>query len=93
MQDSENSMLWTVFGAIIVAVSAGGASTFAIAPGRIERSMLDLLNTLLMLLQGSTLGVTVRSAQYLYPVLEAIHILGIALLVGPAFTFDLRLLG
>jgi hypothetical protein len=52
-----------------------------------------LLDTLLMLLQGSTLGETVRSGQYLYPVLEAIHILGIALLVGPAFTFDLRLLG
>jgi len=86
-------MSWTVLGAIIVAVSAGGASTCAIAPGGIERSMLDLLNSLLMLLQGSTLGETVRSGQYLYPVLEAIHILGIALLVGPAFTFDLRLLG
>lgn len=46
-----------------------------------------------MLLQGSALGDMVRNAQYLYPVLEAIHILGIALLVGPAFAFDLRLLG
>lgn len=55
--------------------------------------MADLLNTWLMLLQDSALGETVRNAQYLYPVLESIHILGIALLVGPAFTFDLRLLG
>lgn len=52
-----------------------------------------MLNSLLMLLQGSALGETVRSAPYLYPVLESIHILGIALLVGPAFTFDFRLLG
>ncbi|MCY1299513.1 hypothetical protein D9M70_490420 [compost metagenome] len=55
--------------------------------------MPDLLNAWLMLLQDSPLGETVRNAQYLYPVLESIHILGIALLVGPAFTFDLRLLG
>ena len=34
-----------------------------------------------------------RSAGYLYPVLESIHILGIGLLVGPAFSFDLRVLG
>jgi hypothetical protein len=58
-----------------------------------EGSMLDLLDSLLMLLQGSALGQTVRNAEYLYAVLEATHILGIALLVGPAFTFDLRLLG
>lgn len=55
--------------------------------------MLDLINSLLSQLQGSTLGETVRNAEYLYPALEATHILGIAFLVGPAFTFDLRLLG
>lgn len=65
----------------------------AIAPDGIERSMLDLLDPLLRLLQGSALGETVRNAGYLYPVLEATHILGIGFLVGPAFTFDLRLLG
>ena len=52
-----------------------------------------MLNSLLMLLQSSALGDLVRNAQYLYPLLEAIHILGIALLVGPVFAFDLRLLG
>ena len=55
--------------------------------------MYDFPSAWLMLLQDSALGETVRNAQYLYPVLESIHILGIALLVGPAFTFDLRLLG
>ena len=52
-----------------------------------------MLDPLLKLLQGSALGDLVRSAGYLYPVLEATHILGIALLVGPAFSFDLRVLG
>lgn len=55
--------------------------------------MPNWFNTWLMLLQNSALGETVRSAQYLYPILESIHILGIALLVGAAFSFDLRLLG
>lgn len=55
--------------------------------------MPEFLNSLLKLLQGSALGEAVRNAEYLYPLLEATHILGIALLVGPAFTFDLRLLG
>lgn len=55
--------------------------------------MPELLDTLLRLLQGSALGQTVRSAAYVYPVLEAVHILGIGLLIGPAFTFDIRLTG
>ncbi|MBD9367978.1 MULTISPECIES: DUF6644 family protein [Gammaproteobacteria] len=55
--------------------------------------MPEFLSAWLMVLQDSALGETVRNAQYLYPVLESVHILGIALLVGPAFTFDLRLLG
>lgn len=55
--------------------------------------MAELIDTLLRLLQGSALGQTVRSAAYVYPVLEALHILGIGLLIGPAFTFDLRLTG
>ena len=55
--------------------------------------MPDLLDSLLKMLQGSALGDVVRSAEHVYPVLEASHILGIALLVGPAFTFDVRILG
>lgn len=52
-----------------------------------------MFDSLMILFQGSPLGDTVRDARFLYPALEAIHILGIALLVGPAFAFDLRLLG
>jgi hypothetical protein len=51
------------------------------------------LDALLGWLQGSVLGEAVRGTPFLYPVLEASHILGIAVLIGPAFAFDLRLLG
>lgn len=34
-----------------------------------------------------------RSTPFMYATLESLHILGIAVLVGPAFAFDLRLLG
>ncbi|MCE6991361.1 DUF6644 family protein [Dyadobacter sp. CY323] len=44
-------------------------------------------------LEKSTWAVGIRQSLYLYPVLEIIHILGIVMLVGPAFLFDLRLLG
>jgi hypothetical protein len=91
VRDSGNWLVWTVFAVIVVA--AAGLYSSAIETDGIERTMLDLLNSLLMLLQGSALGETVRNAEYLYPVLEATHILGIALLVGPAFAFDVRLLG
>lgn len=70
-----------------------GDAPCVIAPAGMEWPMPELLNSLLKLLQGSALGEAVRNAELLYPVLEASHILGIALLVGPAFTFDLRLLG
>ena len=55
--------------------------------------MPELMDSLLRLLQGSALGQTVRGSAYVYPVLESIHILGIGLLIGPAFTFDMRLTG
>jgi hypothetical protein len=51
------------------------------------------LDALLSWLQGSVLGEALRGTPFLYPVLEASHILGIAVLIGPAFAFDLRLLG
>ena len=58
-----------------------------------ERDMSDFIHSLLRLLQDSELGQTVRSAAYVYPVLESVHILGIGLLIGPALTFDIRLMG
>ena len=44
-------------------------------------------------LEGGPLAEAIRGTAYLYPVLGSIHILGIALLIGPAAAFDLRLLG
>lgn len=52
-----------------------------------------MLNSALELLQTSSLGNTVRSASYLYAVLETLHVLGIGLLIGSIFSIDLRLLG
>ncbi|MFC5357977.1 DUF6644 family protein [Azospirillum himalayense] len=44
-------------------------------------------------LEQSGIGEAVRMTPALYPILESLHILGIALLVGPALAVDLRLLG
>src|SRR5688500_19551665 len=44
-------------------------------------------------LERSSIGAAVRMTPLLYPMLESLHILGIALLVGPALAVDLRLLG
>ncbi|HZA92655.1 MAG TPA: hypothetical protein VE420_08505, partial [Gemmatimonadales bacterium] len=44
-------------------------------------------------LEQSSIGEAVRMTPSLYPILESLHILGIALLVGPALAVDLRLLG
>lgn len=44
-------------------------------------------------LERSSLGEAVRTTPLVYSSLESVHILGIALLVGPALAFDLRLLG
>lgn len=44
-------------------------------------------------LEKSSCAVGIRQSLWLYPALEIIHILGIVMLVGAAFLFDLRLLG
>ncbi|MGW4624905.1 DUF6644 family protein [Streptomyces rubiginosohelvolus] len=51
------------------------------------------MDTVFSWLENTWLAETVRSTAYLYPMLESIHIIGIALLIGPAAAFDLRLLG
>lgn len=55
--------------------------------------MPEWLEQFLRALQGSPLGDAVRTTPFMYATLESLHILGIAVLVGPAFVFDLRLLG
>src|SRR3954468_20466773 len=44
-------------------------------------------------LETSSIGEAVRMTPHLYPILESLHVLGIALLVGSAVAVDLRLLG
>lgn len=44
-------------------------------------------------LENTALAMAIRQSLWLYPGLEVVHILGIVLLVGAAFMFDLRLLG
>ena len=51
------------------------------------------MNDVFSWLEDSGLAETIRGTAYLYPVLGSLHILGIALLIGPAAAFDLRLLG
>jgi hypothetical protein len=51
------------------------------------------LSEALRWLERSRLAEVVRVAPFLYPLLESLHVLGIALLVGSAILVDLRLLG
>lgn len=44
-------------------------------------------------LESTSLAVGIRQSLWLYPALEIVHIVGIVILVGAAFMFDLRLLG
>lgn len=48
---------------------------------------------LLIGLEQSALGEAVRTTPRLYPVLMALHVIGIAMLLGPALAMDLRLMG
>jgi hypothetical protein len=47
----------------------------------------------LLWIERSDVGEAVRLTPYLYPVLESLHVLGIAMLVGSAVAVDFRLLG
>ena len=44
-------------------------------------------------LEQTGVGVTVRDSTWLFPIIETIHILGIAVLVGSTSILDLRLIG
>jgi hypothetical protein len=44
-------------------------------------------------LEGSALAAALRESTWLYPTIEALHLLGVALVAGSAFAIDLRLLG
>ncbi len=51
------------------------------------------VNSWMQWLENTSLSAAIRQSLWLYPGLEIIHIIGITLLVGAAFMFDLRLLG
>jgi hypothetical protein len=44
-------------------------------------------------LHDSSIGTSIRESSYAFPILETVHVLGIALLVGTIAIVDLRLLG
>lgn len=48
---------------------------------------------LLTSLQESTLAVSIRDGLYIFPFLEAVHVIGLALVFGAIAVIDLRLLG
>ena len=53
------------------------------------------MNALLSLLEGldrSALSASLRSSDWLYPLVNALHIVGIALLIGPILILDWRVL-
>ena len=52
-----------------------------------------MIRTTLQWLEDTSWAVAIRQSIWLYPTLEIVHITGIVILVGPAFMFDLRLLG
>jgi hypothetical protein len=47
----------------------------------------------LVWLETSALAIAMRQWEWLYPIVEIVHILGFVILAGAAFFFDLRLLG
>jgi len=46
-----------------------------------------------VLIEASATGVWMRSSGWAYPVVNLVHLLGLALLIGPILLLDLRLLG
>ncbi len=55
--------------------------------------MIRISVSFLQWLEATSWAAAIRRSSWLYPGLEIIHITGIAILVGAAFMFDLRLLG
>jgi len=52
-------------------------------------TMLELFERL----EATALGTTIRDSLWLFPVIESVHLLGLALLGGAVLVVDLRLLG
>lgn len=55
--------------------------------------MPSFVSDILHWLENTTWASGIRQSLWLYPALEIVHLIGIVILVGAAFMFDLRLLG
>jgi len=51
------------------------------------------VNSLWTSLEGSTLGTTIASSEWLFPTIETLHVIAIVTVVGAIAVMDLRLLG
>ena len=51
------------------------------------------MNSLWTSLEGSTLGTTIASSEWLFPTIETLHVIAIVSVVGAIAVMDLRLLG
>jgi hypothetical protein len=54
---------------------------------------MHFLYSICVWLEQTGVGVTVRDSTWLFPIIETVHILGIAVLVGSTSILDLRLMG
>jgi hypothetical protein len=54
---------------------------------------LTLLFDICQFLNDSAIGTAIRESDLMFPIIESVHVLGIALLVGTVAILDLRLLG
>ncbi len=55
--------------------------------------MLEQWLSLAATIEGNALAVWLRSSAWGYPTVETLHLMGLALLIGSAVAFDVRLLG
>ena len=54
---------------------------------------MELVRTLIAFFEGSALADRIRENEYLFPLIESVHVLAISLVVGSILAVDLRLLG
>jgi hypothetical protein len=85
---------WSLLASLIIGVLvAGGVWLLAVAmPWKTGESH-SWLSDFSQRLYDSSVGAGIRQSIYVFPIIEGIHLLGIALSVGTLCWFDLRLLG
>jgi len=51
------------------------------------------MHAVLLWLQATSLATTIAESTWLFPIIETLHVIGLALVVGSIASFDLRVLG